>query len=215
MPRGDGVILLHGLGRTSASMVPLAHALRRDGFDVLNLDHPTRQIGIAALADHVDAASARWRAGRTSTLHLVGHSLGGLVARAFVARHRPSRLGRVVLLGSPSGGSEMADLLVGFATYRRIFGPAGSELTTVHAARDALLGELDYPLGIIAGTRSLDPLGWALLPKPNDGKVTTARTKVAGATHLTLPVTHTLMMRAPSVIAATSRFLREGRFTPS
>lgn len=208
----DGAILLHGLGRTSASMAPLARALRRDGLSVLNLDHPTRRAGIAALADHVEAASARWRVDGTGSLHLVGHSLGGLVARAWIARHRPERLGRVVLLGSPSGGSEIADRLVGFAPYRWIFGPAGAKLTTDDAARDELLGVPDYPLGIIAGTRSLDPLSWALLPKPNDGKVTVARTMVPGATHLTLPVSHTLMMRAPAVIAATSRFLRDGRF---
>ena len=116
------------------------------------------------------------------------------------------------MLGRPRGGSELADLLVGFAPYRRFFGPAGSELTTGHDARDALLGRLDYELGIIAGTRSIDPLGWALLPKPNDGKVTVARTMVAGTAHMALPVTHTLMMRAPSVMTATSRFLREGRF---
>ena len=212
MPYGDGVILLHGLGRSSLSMEPMARALRRDGFSVLNLDHPARRLGISALADHVEAASARWRASGTGALHLVGHSLGGLVARAWIVRHRPERLGRVVLLGSPSGGSEIADRLVDFAPYRRLFGPAGAELTTDHAARDALLGAVDYPLGVIAGTRSLDPLGWALLPKPNDGKVTVARTRVPGAAHLTLPVTHTFMMRAPSVIAATARFLRDGRF---
>ena len=117
-----------------------------------------------------------------------------------------------MLLGSPSGGSEIADRLVGFAPYRRIFGPAGAELTTDDAARDALLGEVDYPLGIIAGTHALDPLGWMLLPKPNDGKVSVARTRVPGAAHRTLPVTHTLMMRSPQVIDATRRFLREGRF---
>ena len=212
MRRSDGVILLHGLGRSSALMEPMARALRRSGFGVLNLDHPTRRAGIAALADHVEGASARWRASGTGALHLVGHSLGGLVARTWIARHRPERLGRVVLLGPPSGGSEIADRLVDFAPYRRIFGPAGAELITCHPARDALLGAVDYPLGIIAGTRSLDPLGWALLPKPNDGKVTVARTRVPGAAHLTLPVTHTLMMRAPTVIAATLRFLRQGRF---
>ncbi len=76
MPYGDGVILLHGLGRTSASMEPLARTLRRDGHSVLNLDHPTRRAGIATLADHVEAASARWRADGTGALHLVGHSLG-------------------------------------------------------------------------------------------------------------------------------------------
>ena len=193
-------------------MEPLARALRRDGFDVFNLDYPARRFGIAALADQVEAASARWRAGHIGTLHLVGHSLGGLVARAWIARHRPDRLGRVVLLGPPSGGSELADLLANQELFQRIFGPAGAELTTDRDPCDALFGKLDYPIGIIAGTRSLDPLGWLLLPKPNDGKVTVARTRVPEAAHLTLPVTHTLMMRAPTVTAATSHFLHHGRF---
>ncbi len=72
-------------------------------------------------------ASSRWT---TPPLHVVTHSMGGLLARSYLTRHRPAALGRVVMLGPPNGGSEVADLLVRTALYRRMFGPAGAQLTT-------------------------------------------------------------------------------------
>lgn len=72
---------------------------------------------------------------------------------------------------------------------------------------------MDYPVGVIAGDRALDPLGWLLLPRPNDGKVSVARTKLAGmADHMTLHAAHATMMRNANVIRHTIRFLRSGRF---
>jgi hypothetical protein len=96
------------------------------------------------------------------------------------------------MLGPPSQGSELADLLANTPLYRWYFGPAGAELGTHPAARlQALLGGVDYPLGIFAGDRAIDPLGWLMIAGPNDGRVAVARTLVAGATdHLTLHVTH-------------------------
>ncbi len=196
-------------------MEPVARALRLTGFSVLNVALPTRKLDIAGLSDHLDEASRGWRAERAGPLHLVGHSLGGLVARAWITRHTPRRIGRVVLLGPPSAGSEIADRLAPSRLFSRFFGPAALQLTTRYRAHDRTLGPVHYPLGIIAGTRAMDPVGWLVLPKPNDGKVTVARTHVDGAAdHLTLPVTHTLMMRDPRVIAATCHFLQHGRFEP-
>ncbi len=77
-----------------------------------------------------------------------------------------------------------------------------------------MLGAVDYPVGIIAGRRAIDPLSWMLLPKPNDGKVAVAHTRVSGmADHLILPVDHTFMIRDPTVLRAALRFIRCGRFT--
>jgi triacylglycerol esterase/lipase EstA (alpha/beta hydrolase family) len=58
-------------------------------------------------------------------VHFVCHSMGGLLARGYVARHRPQRLGRMVMLGTPNGGSEIADRLKHIGVYRAWFGPAG------------------------------------------------------------------------------------------
>ena len=215
--RRDGVILLHGIGRGASSMGRLERALRNAGYRTLNLDYPARRRDLSALAAHVQAASSRWTAGVDDRVHLVTHSMGGLVARAFITRHRPGKLGRVVMLALPNQGSEIADLLERIPLYKRIYGPAGAQLTTRRSEDLAsVLGPVDYPLGVIAGDRSIDPLGWAFLPKPNDGKVTVAHTKVDGMTdHITLPATHSLIMRNAAVIAACLVFLRDGRFARS
>ena len=78
----------------------------------------------------------------------------------------------------------------------------------------ALLGPVDYELGVIAGDRALNLLAsWFVLPGPNDGSVCVARTRVEGmADHIVLHVTHTLMMRHPEVIRQSLHFLRHGRF---
>ena len=212
--RRDGVVLLHGIGRGSGSMARMERALREAGYRTLNLDYPGRRRDLAGLADHVEAASSRWIARLDGDAHFVTHSMGGLVARIILARRSPSNLGRVVMLGPPNQGSELADLLEKTVAYRRVFGPAGAQLTTrPPAALTALLGAVDYPLGVVAGDRAIDPVSWLLLPKPNDGKVTVARTRVAGmADHIVLPATHSLIMRNAAAIAATLDFLRDGRF---
>ena len=210
-----GVILLHGIGRTGASMQPLAARLVGAGYDTLALDYPSRARDLSALADWLQARAGAWCEAQ-ARVHLVTHSMGGLVARVFVARYRPAHLGRVVMLAPPNQGSEIADLLRPLRAYRAAFGPAGAQLGTRRdAATSAMLGPADFELGVIAGTRALDPAGWLLLPKPNDGKVSVEATRLAGmADHLILPATHTFIMRHPAAIAATLAFLRNGRFRP-
>ena len=85
--------------------------------------------------------------------------MGGLLARVYLAQYRPQRLGRVVMLGTPNGGSEIADRLKEFSAYRAFFGPAGQQLGTLRdAATNALLPPVDYPVGVIAGNRSIYPV---------------------------------------------------------
>ena len=210
----DGVVLLHGIGRGARSMRRADRALQEAGFRTLSLDYPGRKLGLDALADEVFRMAAGWMDGVVGQVHFVAHSMGGLVARALITRHRPARLGRLVMLGPPNNGSEIADLLAGTRAYRTVFGPAGLQLTTrPGAALAALLGPVDFPVGVIAGTRTLDPLAWLLLPKPNDGRVSVASTRVVGMSdHLVLPATHALMMLDPAVLRATVAFLRDGRF---
>ncbi len=210
----DRVLLLHGILRSSASMRRLERALLAEGHRTLNLGYPARRLPLAALAEAVRDEAGAFLAPHDGRTHVVGHSLGGLVARVLVGRCPPPGLGRMVMLGPPNEGSELADRLGGLPPYRWVLGPAGAQLGTRRdpALRD-LLGPAPCPVGVIAGTRAVDPLGWLLLPRPNDGRVTVARTRLPGmADHLVLPVTHALMMRSPAVIAQTAHFLRHGRF---
>ena len=76
----EGVLLLHGIGRTARSMRRPERALRDAGFATFNSTYPSRRHDLAALAAHVMAETADWRAG-LSRVHLVTHSMGGLAAR--------------------------------------------------------------------------------------------------------------------------------------
>lgn len=192
----------------------LEHAFRETGYATLNLDYPARTAPlerlVALIAPPVAAFSETM-----SRLHVVTHSMGGLLARALIAENRPENLGRVVMLAPPNGGSEVADKLHRTWAYRRFFGPAGAQLVTQRDLdTEALLGGIDYPLGIIAGDRSLyllESLLW--LSGPNDGRVTVARTRVHGMSdHVTLHADHATMMWNRDVIAQAVGFVRHGRF---
>lgn len=211
----EGVLFLHGMARRASAMRRLERAFAAEGFATFNLDYPARRLDLTDLADLI-APDVSTFAGGVSHLHIVTHSLGGLLARTLVTAHRPRHLGRVVMLGPPNAGSEVADIVHGLAAYRRIFGPVGAQVTTRQDERlTALLGPVDYPLGIIAGDRTVYfPESWWMLPGPNDGRVTVERTCVPGMSdHITVHATHTMMMWNRQVIREALHFIRHGRFT--
>lgn len=220
---GDTVVLLHGLGRGAASMRPLARSLRAEGYRVLNVAYPSQRGAIPELAERAlgpvfagdgSAADAGGAGGR---VHVVTHSLGGILVRQYLRAHGvPSRLGRVVMLAPPNGGSEIVDTLEGWRLYAWMNGPAGVDLGTSAAHAPAALGPLPAgtEVGVIAGDFSWNPLFSAWIEGPDDGKVSVARTHVPGeADHLTLPYSHTWLMNRRETRRQVAAFLRDGRFS--
>src|SRR5262249_10934198 len=128
--RPGGVVLLHGIAVGSWTLKRLQRALEAEGFATLNLDYASRRKRLDALAADCHPAISGFAEEHGGPIHLVGHSMGGLLARVYVNKYRPEQLGRVVMLGTPNGGSEVADLLKDLAIYRTVFGPAGLQLTT-------------------------------------------------------------------------------------
>ncbi|MBR0801051.1 alpha/beta fold hydrolase [Bradyrhizobium jicamae] len=210
----DGVVLLHGISRTARSFRRMELALQAAGFATLNLDYDSRRKSLGALADDIDPAIAPFASRLEGSVHFVCHSMGGLLARAYLARHRPPRLGRVVMLGTPNGGSEIADRLKNLAAYRAFFGPAGQQLVTSRdAATRALLPAIDYPTGIIAGNRSIYPITSIALPRPHDGRVSVANTRLDGMTdHIVIRTSHPWLVRNGEAITQTIAFVRDGKF---
>ncbi|KJC62353.1 hypothetical protein UP10_03260 [Bradyrhizobium sp. LTSPM299] len=210
----DGLVLLHGISRTARSFRRMELALQAAGFATLNLDYESRRKPLDALAEDIRPAVELFAGRLEGSLHFVCHSMGGLVARAYLARHRPLRLGRVVMLGTPNGGSEIADRLKSIAAYRAFFGPAGQQLVTRRdAATSAMLPTVDYPTGIIAGNRSIYPITSMGLPRPHDGRVSVANTKLGGMTdHIVIRTSHPWLVRNAEAIAQTIAFLRDGQF---
>jgi pimeloyl-ACP methyl ester carboxylesterase len=209
----NGVILLHGISRTALSLRKMQAALEAAGFATLNIDYPSRRHPLEALAEHIHPAVTQL-AKIEGQLHFACHSMGGLLARVYISRYRPERLGRVVMLGTPNGGSEIADRLKNASLYRAWFGPAGAQLVTRRdAATSALFPPADYPVGIIAGNRSLDPTSLLFLPKPHDGRVSVENTKLDGmADHIVIGTSHPWLPGNRVAIKQTIAFLREGRF---
>ena len=207
-----GVVLLHGIARTSRSLRRLEQALQEAGFETLNLDYPSRRKPLDRLADHIHPAVADLAERHKAPIHFIGHSMGGLLVRVYVAKYRPAQLGRVVLLGTPNGGSEVADLLKRFFLYRRFFGPAGQQLTTDRELQS--LAAPDYDVGIVAGSRAIDPISALfIVPRPNDGRVSVQSSKLDGmADHVTVKASHTGLPSHPTAISQAIAFLREGRF---
>jgi pimeloyl-ACP methyl ester carboxylesterase len=214
MPTQDGVVLLHGISRTARSFGKMESAIECAGYATLNLDYASRRKALEALADDIHPGIEAFAGRLSGQLHLVCHSMGGLVTRVYLARYRPPNLGRVVMLGTPNGGSEITDRLKNIVFYRALFGPAGQQLGTLRdAATTALLPPIDYPVGIIAGNHSIYPVASAFLPRPHDGRVSVANTKLDGMTdHVVLRKSHPWLVRNDEAIMQTIAFLRQGKF---
>jgi len=212
-PRHGAVLLLHGHGRTGASMLFMAYALHKAGYDTLAPSYGVRR-SMDAILRYLEPGVSEFEAGQTGPLHILTHSLGGLVARALINRNRPAHLGRVVMLAPPNCGSEIADLLCRYNLESAVLGPIGRQLRTGRSLEDErLLGGIDFELGVIAGDRPIAPVLPRLLPRPNDGMVSVAATRIPGmADHLVLPVDHTRMVHDKRVIAQSLAFLEAGTF---
>lgn len=210
----EAVILLHGLARKSSSMKKLEGELVNHHYKVINVDYPSTKHDIQSLA--------KWSIGNAidgleqcKSIHFVTHSMGGILVRQFLHDHDIANLGRVVMLGPPNSGSEVVDILQNMPGFKTVNGPAGLQLSAKKEGLPNQLGPANFELGIIAGSRSVNLVLSTLLPLPNDGKVSVESSKLAGMSdHVTMPVTHTFMMRNPAVIAQVIRFLKEGCFDP-
>jgi len=212
----DTVILFHGIARTKKSMEKLAAFLSGKGYRVANVGYPSTRFSIGDLVDivrpQIDAAVKEAGDGR---VHFIGYSMGGLLIRAFLRNHRPPKLGRVVMVGTPNNGSQIADFLKTWPLYRRFYGPAGQQLITDQTAMTKLFGTVDYELGIIAGNRTIDPVSSLIigLRIPNDGKVSVESTRLDGAAaHIVIPANHTFLPVNKIMWRQALSFLQDGRF---
>jgi pimeloyl-ACP methyl ester carboxylesterase len=196
------VVLIPGLWMPAAAMALLALRLRRAGYEVQCFSYRGRdsfEANLERLARHLD--------GRT--VHLVGHSLGGVLIYDFLQKYPSAACCQVVLLGAPVRGCFAGRRLGETAIGRWMLGGSGPRWME----RDAAWRRLNR-IGVIAGTRPLG-LGRALgaLAGDNDGVVRVEETQIEGMSErVLLPLGHSMLPVSARSAALVERFLRSGRF---
>lgn len=201
------VVFVHGLYMTGVEFGLLRRRVEAAGFATTLYHYHTllRSVDENALllADFLKSVEAE-------QLHLVGHSLGGMVILRMFEQAVDLPPGRVVFMGSPVRGSRAAQNLrdrgLGFLLGRS--GPTGLELP--HEA----VWKASRELGVIAGTHafSINPFH-PNIPPPHDGMVSVEETRIAGAKDsIELHLAHTTMLFGTQLAEQVSSFLKEGKF---
>jgi pimeloyl-ACP methyl ester carboxylesterase len=204
----DTVVLVHGLWMPAIALEPMRRRVARNGFLALSYSYPSMRI---AFRENIERFSRFLRALNAARLHLVGHSMGGLIILR--ALDEPGTLppGRVVLVGTPCAGSYAARRLRRLTGGRAMLGHSLNEWLesgpfTPKPRRDT---------GVIAGSLSLG-LGKIVasgLSRPNDGVVSVEETRLPGMRdHIVLPVSHSGMLVSRAVARQICAFLRDGAF---
>lgn len=201
-------VLVHGLWTHGVLMELQRRYLTRMGFEAVCYSYPSVRL---TLTENAGRLAQFARTQTAPVIHWVGHSLGGLVILRMLERETGLPPGRVVMLGTPYGGSHSGRALAGNALGARMLGRSIREWLEIK--KPALFPGRE--IGIIAGTLSMG-LGRVVapdLPAPNDGAVTVAETQLAAACdRIEMPVSHTGMVLSHPVARQIGAFLRDGRF---
>lgn len=210
----DCVILLHGLCRSESSMKKLEKYLQEKGYFVINQGYPSRKKSVEALAgETIPKALKKCPQDRSSKIHFVTHSMGGILVRYYLAHHNIDRLGNVVMLSPPNHGSEVVDRLKNFKPFQWLNGPAGNQLGTDKGSIVHQLGLPEYPVGIITGDRSINLILSLMIPGKDDGKVSIKSAQLENMTDfLVVHASHPMIMKKKTVMYQVEYFLRNKVF---
>jgi len=203
---GDHVILLHGLWMRGFTLAALRRRIEDAGYVVELFDYASvfRDPQIS-----VERLSARARSVTGARVHLVGHSLGGLVALQALQREPDLIGGNVVCLGVPLRGSAVARGVARLPGGPLVIGRNVDILRNGIArwegrqAVGAIAGRLPFGFGAALGA----------LTSPHDGTVSVAETELPGlADHVVVAATHTGLLFSQQAAEQTIAFLRGARF---
>ena len=215
--RGRAVIILHGLAATRWTMRLLAEHLEDDGhYTIVNVEYPsTRQ----TMADHASSL-ARVVEGlpEVQQLNFVGHSMGNIVIRHYLAdiqkkygRQDP-RLGRVVMIAPPNHGSLTATRWSDNSAFKAVLGRPGRQLGADWSWLESDLIAPPCQFGIVSGGRGKSGFS-PFLPGDDDGRIRVETTKLVGARDFVLvPNIHEFIGNDPRTFGYVLKFLNEGHF---
>ncbi|MDR1581223.1 MAG: alpha/beta fold hydrolase [Synergistaceae bacterium] len=204
------VVLVHGFLRRGRNMRYLARELEQRGYRAITPTLPTVFRGIRACGEAL-ARTLETRIPKGSVAHFVGHSMGGLVIRDYLSRQAVEGLGKVVLIGTPNGGSRYANWLLELPFSQEVF----ESLPDLAEPGPDIAPPLNVPppdIGIIAGTRP-DPVRNILLPGEHDGLVAVESVRrIAASDEMLIPCAHEWLHWRLDTAEAVASFLETGKF---
>ena len=218
--RGKGVLLLHGLAAPRWSMQLLANYLHKHGgYHAWVVEYASTR---STIDDHARGLANVVRSLEgIEEINLVGHSLGNIVIRRYLAGDdtprqgwRPDpRIGRIVMIAPPNHGSITATRLSDNMVFKKLFGESGRQLGIEWEDLETRLATPNVEFGIIAGGFG-NQLGLSLsVPGDDDGRISVGTTRLAGATDfIVVSAVHEFIANDPRVFALTTRFLTAGYF---
>ena len=202
-------ILVHGLWMHGVVMEMQRFFLEQQGFDARCYSYASVE---PTLTENANRLAAFARAQNATTLHWLGHSLGGLVILRMLECAPDLPPGRIVLAGTPSRGSYAARELSKHQLGEMAIGRSLAEWL----AREDHGTFPGREIGVIAGSNGFG-LGMFVapeLPEPNDGAVAVEETKLpAACDHIVLPVSHSGMLISHALANQVAAFWHNGSFT--
>jgi len=205
--KAETVILVHGLWMSGFVLLPHQRWLRAEGFAVRRFSYPSWRGG---LADNVRLLSSFVNETSGPVMHLVAHSLGGLVALKMLSQEPDARIRRAVLLGTPYAGCHCGFALAAHPVLATLVGHTFEDWFSL--PRPALPPAVE--IGVIAGTRPVS-CGRLIpgLARPNDGLIAVDETRIAAARDsIALNVSHSGMLVSRACAGQIAHFLRTGSF---
>jgi pimeloyl-ACP methyl ester carboxylesterase len=205
------VVLTHGFGKSSRSMRTMAEYLRGHDYTVYVLNYPTTSRSVEDVMEifqqQLDSCCHL-----AKKVHFIGHSIGGLLNRFFIQNNSTENLGKVVLIGTPSRGSDIVERWGDNKLVNYFFGGIINKLGKGEDDLPAKIHHPHYPLGVIAGSKT-HPLSGVFFPGEDDGAVTVKSTVAPGmADHMIVHTNHHGLRKHPEVLAQLVYFLDNGKF---
>lgn len=202
------------MARSKRSMRKLERFIAGHGYHTVNEGYPSTKETVERLASiYLDKMVRRCLDNGAEKIHIVTHSLGGIVVRRYLQDHFLPHGSRIIMISPPNKGSELADAFQNLWIYKWLNGPAGQVLGTEPGSLPNSLKPVDAEIGVITGNFSLNPVFSWIIPGPNDGKVAVRSAKLHEMKDfLVVHACHSFIMTHPEVLRQVVFFLKKGRF---
>lgn len=197
----DLVVVVHGLGANRLVMYPLCSRLSRHVGRVINWGYHSLFRPVERPADELVTLFKSLESKPHRRLHLVTHSMGGIIARLAIRQYRPANLCRFVMTAPPNGGSHVATKMAS------LLGRMVPPVLQLRDADDSFVRTLPPPEGIEVG----------IIAAHRDALIARGKTQFpcdSQCEHIELPGRHSSLVWRPETANAVVRFLKTGRFFP-